>query len=165
MLKYRHQIRQPARQAEGYLPAFPQSLKHRWRLKRKKKQEVKSRVSVSHIETSLPPYHSPGASISNYTQSEREVETDLDSFNGNVVLRTHKWNAKRHGKKSIHVNRPLFFGFSFCPYCFVKRRSKRIKYIVYSSLSLNSFYRPEQGQMHSLATFKEKVVLSTKNHT
>ncbi|KAG0058597.1 hypothetical protein BGZ89_001151, partial [Linnemannia elongata] len=52
-------------------------------------------ASISHIETSLPPCHSPEASISNYAQREQEVEDDLDSFYGSVVLKKRKWNARK----------------------------------------------------------------------
>ncbi|KAG0355497.1 hypothetical protein BGX24_006641, partial [Mortierella sp. AD032] len=74
-----------------YQPTF----KHRRWLEHRKAQAVEGRASISHIETSLPPHRGPEASISNYTQREREVEDDLDSFYGSVVLKKHKWNARK----------------------------------------------------------------------
>ncbi|KAG0044370.1 hypothetical protein BGZ89_006079, partial [Linnemannia elongata] len=35
------------------------------------------------------------ARIGNYTQREREVEDDLDSFYGSVVVKKHKRNARK----------------------------------------------------------------------
>ncbi|KAF9282081.1 hypothetical protein BGZ88_011207 [Linnemannia elongata] len=61
----------------------------------RRRQAVEERASISHIETSLPPCHGLEASISNYTQREREVEDDLDSFYGSVVLKKRKWNARK----------------------------------------------------------------------
>ncbi|KAG0299834.1 hypothetical protein BGZ97_003517, partial [Linnemannia gamsii] len=71
------------------------TFKHRRWLERRKGQSVEGRPSISHIETSLPPYRGPEASVSNYIQRERELEGDLESFYDNVVMKKHKWNARK----------------------------------------------------------------------
>ncbi|KAG0252336.1 hypothetical protein BGZ95_006661 [Linnemannia exigua] len=79
------------KQKAVYQPTF----KHRRWLEQRKERAAEGSVSISHIETSLPSRRGPEASISNYTQREREVEAELDSFYGNVVLKKHKWNAQK----------------------------------------------------------------------
>ncbi|KAK3834182.1 MAG: LOW QUALITY PROTEIN: hypothetical protein JOS17DRAFT_738316 [Linnemannia elongata] len=79
------------KQKADYQPTF----KHRRWLERRREQAVEGRASICHIETNLPSLHGPEASISSYTQREREVEGDLDSFYGSVVLKKHKWNARK----------------------------------------------------------------------
>ncbi|KAF9079119.1 hypothetical protein BGX23_005020, partial [Mortierella sp. AD031] len=79
------------KQKAVYQPIF----KHRRWLERRKGQTVEGGASISQIETSLPSRRGPEASISNYTQREKEVEGRLDSFYGNVVLKKHKWNARK----------------------------------------------------------------------
>lgn len=79
------------KQKAVYQPTF----KHRRRLERRKEQAVEGGVSIRHIETSLPSRRGPEASVSNYLEREREVEADLDSFYGSVVLKKHKWNARK----------------------------------------------------------------------
>ncbi|KAG0244112.1 hypothetical protein BG011_003038, partial [Mortierella polycephala] len=82
-----------------YQPTF----KHRRWLERRKGRTVEGRDSISQIETSLPPRRGPEASISNYIQREQEVEADLDSFYGSVVLKKHKWNARKARAKEYRL--------------------------------------------------------------
>ncbi|KAG0197548.1 hypothetical protein BGX33_000520, partial [Mortierella sp. NVP41] len=79
------------KQKAVYQPTF----KHRRWLERRKEQGRVGEESISHIETSLPYRHGPEASIRDYTARVKEVEDDLDSFYGSVVLKKHKWNARK----------------------------------------------------------------------
>ncbi|KAF9110577.1 hypothetical protein BGX27_006156 [Mortierella sp. AM989] len=74
---------------------YQPTLKHRRWLERRKGQAVEGVASIRQIEASLPARHGPEASISSYIQREQEVEAELDSFYGNVVLKKHKWNARK----------------------------------------------------------------------
>jgi len=87
------------KQKAVYQPTF----KHRRWLERRKGRTVEGRDSISQIETSLPPRYGPEASISNYIQREQEVEADLDSFYGSVVLKKHKWNARKARAKEYRL--------------------------------------------------------------
>jgi hypothetical protein len=79
------------KQKAVYQPTF----KHRQWLEHRKNQAIEGIASIAQIETGLPSRHGPGANISRYVQREQEVEAELDSFYGNVVLKKHKWNAQK----------------------------------------------------------------------
>jgi len=79
------------KQKAVYQPTFKL---RRW-MEQRKAQPLEGGGSISQIETSLPAYHGPDASISEYTARVHEVQAQLDSFYGNVVLKKHRWNAKK----------------------------------------------------------------------
>ncbi|KAF9080153.1 hypothetical protein BGX23_002572, partial [Mortierella sp. AD031] len=79
------------KQKAVYQPTF----KHRRWLEQRKEQWRVGGESISHFETSLPRRHGPEASIRDYTARVKEVKDDLDSFYGSVVLKKHKWNARK----------------------------------------------------------------------
>ncbi|KAF9139634.1 hypothetical protein BG015_001956 [Linnemannia schmuckeri] len=79
------------KQKAVYQPTF----KHRRWLEHRKEQAVEGGASIREIEASLPARHGPEANIDDYVRREREVEAELDSFYGNVVLKKHKWNASK----------------------------------------------------------------------
>ncbi|KAF9117990.1 hypothetical protein BG015_006779, partial [Linnemannia schmuckeri] len=66
----------------------------RW-LEYRKEQAVEGVASIREIETSVPARHGPEANFDDYVRREREVEAQLDSFYGSVVLKKHKWNASK----------------------------------------------------------------------
>ncbi|KAK3822387.1 MAG: hypothetical protein J3R72DRAFT_501860 [Linnemannia gamsii] len=74
---------------------YQPTLKHRRWLEHRKDQAGEGVASISHIESSLPARRGPEANIADYVRREREVEAELDSFYGNVVLEKHKWNASK----------------------------------------------------------------------
>ncbi|KAK3844875.1 MAG: hypothetical protein J3R72DRAFT_57815 [Linnemannia gamsii] len=79
------------KQKAVYQPTFKL---RRW-MEQRRAQPLEGGGSISQIETSLPAYHGPDASISEYTARVHEVQAQLDSFYGNVVLKKHRWNAKK----------------------------------------------------------------------
>lgn len=74
---------------------YQPTLKHRRWLEQRRGQPRVGGESISLIETGLPHRHGPEASISDYIARVKEVENDLDSFYGSVVLKKHKWNARK----------------------------------------------------------------------
>ncbi|KAF9115229.1 hypothetical protein BGX30_006373, partial [Mortierella sp. GBA39] len=51
--------------------------------------------SITSIETNIPHRRGPDASIKNYTARVNEVDTDLDTFYGSVVLMKQRRNARK----------------------------------------------------------------------
>ncbi|KAF9081924.1 hypothetical protein BGX23_000298 [Mortierella sp. AD031] len=74
---------------------YQPTLKHRRWLGQRKQQPIEGAGSISRIETELPHRHGPEASIKDYTQRLQKVEGHLNSFYGNVVLKKHRWNARK----------------------------------------------------------------------
>ncbi|KAF8938778.1 hypothetical protein BGZ47_008442, partial [Haplosporangium gracile] len=79
------------KQKAVYQPTF----KHRRWLEQRKGQSREGGESISHIETSLPPRRGPEANIKDYAARVEEVKDDFDSFYGSVVLKKHRWNARK----------------------------------------------------------------------
>jgi len=79
------------KQKAVYQPTF----KHRRWLEQRKGQSREGGESISHIETCLPARRGPEASIKDYAARVEEVKDDLDSFYGSVVLKKHRWNARK----------------------------------------------------------------------
>lgn len=79
------------KQKAVYQPTF----KYRRWLEQRKGKPTEGGEFISHIESSLPHRHGPEASIRGYITREKEVEHDLGQFYGNVVLKKHKWNARK----------------------------------------------------------------------
>ncbi|KAG0354379.1 hypothetical protein BGZ54_001677 [Gamsiella multidivaricata] len=74
---------------------YQPTLKHRRWLKLRKGMMVYASRSISSIESNLPHLHGSAASIKDYTDKLRDAETHLDSFYGSVILKKHKWNARK----------------------------------------------------------------------
>ncbi|KAI1314437.1 hypothetical protein EDD11_002181 [Mortierella claussenii] len=52
-------------------------------------------ITISSIEFGLPHLCGPAASIKDYVDRLQDVEVHLNSFYGNVVMKKHKWNARK----------------------------------------------------------------------
>ncbi|KAG9060891.1 hypothetical protein KI688_007847 [Linnemannia hyalina] len=74
---------------------YQPTLKHRRWLEQRKAQPLEGGGSICQIETSLPARFGPDASIAEYTTRMQEVEAQLGSFYGSVVLKKHRWNARK----------------------------------------------------------------------
>ncbi|KAG0245737.1 hypothetical protein BG011_002687, partial [Mortierella polycephala] len=70
-------------------------LKHRRWLERKKEMSIHGSQSITRIETDLPHRRGPRASIKDYVDRLQDVGVHLDPFYDNVVLKKHKWNARK----------------------------------------------------------------------
>jgi hypothetical protein len=78
-------------------------------LEQRKEQSRVGGESISHFETNLPHRQGPEASIRDYTARVKEVEVEIESFYGSVVLKKHKWNARKARTEEYRLiaNRPL----------------------------------------------------------
>ena len=74
---------------------YQSTFKHRRWLEQRKAQPLEGGGSINQIETSLPALHGPNASISEYTARINKAEAQLDAFYGSVVLKKHRWNARK----------------------------------------------------------------------
>lgn len=80
-----------AKQNVVYQPTF----KFRSWLEQRKRRETPGKRSIAEIETNLPPLRGPNASIANYTEELKAVESDLHAFYNSVTVQKHKWNAQK----------------------------------------------------------------------
>lgn len=74
---------------------YQPTLKHRRWLERRKEMSIYDSQSIAGIETGLSHRRGPGASMKGYVDSLQDVGVHLDAFYGNVVLKKHKWNARK----------------------------------------------------------------------
>jgi len=72
---------------------YQPTLKYRRWMEQRKSVPLDDSRSISSIESNLPHLRGSAASIADYVDKLQDVETHLDSFYGNVVLKKHKWNA------------------------------------------------------------------------
>jgi len=74
---------------------YQPTLKYRRWLEQRKQRRVEGIESISRLETELPHYRGPEASIKDYARRIQEVETELESFYGNDVLKKHLMNSRK----------------------------------------------------------------------
>ncbi|KAF9178231.1 hypothetical protein BGZ50_007958, partial [Haplosporangium sp. Z 11] len=82
-----------------YQPTF----KHRKWLEQRKGRAAEGDESIAQMETNLPALRGAEASITNYVEQSKVVESILETFYNNVTLKRHQWDAKRARDKEFQL--------------------------------------------------------------